>query len=983
MYKDPQNPPGKEEKHPPIDPQKPEKPGKPKLKANCEIHGVNKEVYCEDCDKFFCCRCMVDHLREKHDLKMFKCIDDLKGDLTKKLDEKIEVIENSQKEISTARNMLVKGAADFRDDKKLDALYKEIEANLKETINERKKEKNELYSRMNRLARELDTKECSHTTKLNSVQKDSKKISEGKAEAVIAWTEKLVSEGVFGKKARMQKGGEAKDVNKVIEDKKEAEVILEAEDKKETEVLKAQEADNNAELKKKVDEILDEAEKVKKEEMKSTLEQIEMKVIHRFYDSHFKDEIVKSTKQLDDYKRDIAKLNAEIEEKKEYAKKMEKHQASLQKQIKEVEKQIVDGRNYLMTIDVQYFKQESEKMKQKISERIRDSEAIKGDQEGIQAQLKPLLKDIEEGRKSLAQMKLEDFRAAAKAMTDGVASRAEEVKKIRQDQIEKTEQLNGLIKDIAEGKSALANLDVEGYKAEGNRLIARLNALKEEAMRVSNVQNDRTRELEAVSTDIKDGRTALKNMNVEDFKAKAHQMEEAVAVRRRTAEEIKAEQDLAIEDLRKVARETKAEIKTLMDDCKAKADALKNRTGGLEVASGEVEASQARTKKELEDIVKGVVKEGKKALEEIEARKGKAEELKAKIEAKARDAEALKVDHRAEIAKVTQIGEDVKGVFDAQKTDLKKCLQCGKAKCIACGLTCGCKNFYCKECLPGSIKYLFHSIDSIKCPNCKKSVCKTCIGCDFCKKSCKDCVQKCSLCDKKGCKEGECLSKCQLCEKKGCKDCFKACRKCNLITSPDHFQKCSACDKDTCTKCLEKCDVCVKGACKDCIIKCPCGKASGKNCLEPCKLCPNKTCKFCLKKCTKCGLDYGRECSKTCEDCKNSYCNKCIKKCETCQKENCGCCKGECNQVKCKKLLCKSSLVSCVQCGKLYCGNCAVDCEKCKKKVCVDCKINCEECKKPYDKACGNIEACAKCKKLKCKTCRDGCKFVGILIFNQ
>lgn len=592
------NPPGKEEKHPSI---VSKKQAEPISKAICETHNASKEVYCEDCDKFFCCRCMVDHLRVRHNLRMFKSIDDLKEDLTTKLGEKIAVIQSSQTDISKIKSLLVNGAADFRDDKKLDALYKEIEANLKTTINERKKEKNELYSRMNRLVRELDTKECSHTTKLNSVQEDKKKISKGQAETVIEWTEKLVSEGVFGKEAERQKRGEAKDVNKVIEDKKEAEVVLEAEDKKETEVPKVQEPDNNAAFKKRVQEILDEADKVKKEEMKSTLQQIEMKVIHKFYNDHFKDEIDRSTKLLEDYKRDAKQLDAEIKAKQAFAKNMEDEQAKLQKQIQEVQKQIADGRSYLNTINVKYYTEEDEKIKQKIRQLNEASEAIIKEQAGLKAQFGPLLKDVEEGRRSLAQMK------------------------------------------------------------------------------------------------------------VEDFEAKAQEMKDAVAERKRIAGEIKAEQDRAIEDLRRVAEESKAEIKRLMEDCKAKADALKNRTGGLEVASGQVEADQARTKQELKAIAEGIAITGKKALEEIEARKGKAEELKAKIEAKIRDAEALKVDHGAEIAKVTQIGEDVKGVFAAQKTDLSKCSQCGKAKCIACGkkCDCGCEKFYCKDHFSESIKYPF------------------------------------------------------------------------------------------------------------------------------------------------------------------------------------------------------------------------------------------------------------------------------------
>lgn len=700
------NPPGKEEKHPSI---VSKKQAEPISKAICETHNASKEVYCEDCDKFFCCRCMVDHLRVRHNLRMFKSIDDLKEDLTTKLGEKIAVIQSSQTDISKIKSLLVNGAADFRDDKKLDALYKEIEANLKTTINERKKEKNELYSRMNRLVRELDTKECSHTTKLNSVQEDKKKIAKGQAETVIEWTEKLVSEGVFGKEAERQKRGEAKDVNKVIEDKKEAEVVLEAEDKKETEVSKVQEPDNNAEFKKKVQKILDEADKVKKEEMKSTLQQIEMKVIHKFYDDHFKDEITASTKQLEDYKKQAEQLDAEIKAKQAFAKNMEDEQAKLQKQIQEVQKQIADGRSYLKTINVQYYVQEDARIQEKIRQLNEASEAIKGEQAGLKAQFGPLLKDVEEGRRSLAQMKLEDFKASAKAMTDGVALRAEEAEKIKEEQKRKSEELNGLIMDITKGKSALANLDVEGYKTEGARLTASLKELKEKAMRVLNAQNDTTNELEAVNKEIKDGRTALKNMNLKDFTDKAKEMKDAVAERKRIAGEIKTEQDRAIEDLRRVAEESKGEIKRLMEDCKAKADALKNRTGGLEVASGQVEADQARTKKELKAIAEGIAITGKKALEEIEARKGKAEELKAKIEAKIRDAEALKVDHGAEIAKVTQIGEDVKGVFAAQKTDLSKCSQCGKAKCIACGekCQCGCEKFYCKDHASESIKYPF------------------------------------------------------------------------------------------------------------------------------------------------------------------------------------------------------------------------------------------------------------------------------------
>jgi hypothetical protein len=981
MNKDPSNPPGKEEKEPQF---VPAKSTKPESKAICAIHHVTKEVYCTDCYTFFCCRCMVDHLREKHLLSIFRSIDDLKGDLTMKLQEKIKVIEESQQEISKIKTKLVKGAADFRDDKKLDALYREIELNLKTTINDKKKEKNELYSKMNKLARDLDTKECSHITKLNSVQEDSKKISAGQPETVIEWTEKLLSEG--GRK----KGGEAKDVSKPVEGKfegkfegkYEGEVKFETEDKKEAEVLKGKEAESKEVWDKKVQDILEEAEKVKNEEMKSTLEQIEMKVIHQFYEAHFKDEIVKSTKQLEDYKKQAVELDAEIEAKKAFAKEMEEHQAKLQNEIKAVEKQIEDGRSYLKKIDVEYYKQEDKKIKEKIEKLKEASETIKEGQAGIQAQFGPLLKDIKEGRESLARMKLEDFTNKAKEMADGVAARAKQVQKISEDQKEKTQELEGLIKDIAQGKSALANLDVEGYKAEGARLTASLNVLKEEAKKVLSAQNDKTKELEAVSEKIKDGRTALKNMNLKDFEDKAKEMREAVAGRKQRAEEIKTEQDKAMGDLRKLAKESEVEIKKLMEDCKKKADALKDRTGKLEANSGVVKAAQAQTEQELKAIAEGIAKTGKKALEEIKDRIKKAEDLKGEIEGKKRAADALKIDQAREIAKVTQIGEDVKGVFEAQKTDLKKCLQCGKAKCIACGLKCGCNNFYCKECVPGSIKYLFYSIDFTKCPNCQKNVCKACLGCEFCHKSCKDCVEKCSSCGKKGCKDGMCLIKCQLCEKKGCKDCFKNCRKCNKPTSPDDFQKCSACGKNTCIQCLPKCEVCGKRVCGDCNSTCPCTKVSCNTCLELCNICQKNTCKFCLiPKCTKCGLKYGRECSTTCTECKSPCCNKCIKKCEACQKNNCGCCKKECKEDKCKKLYCQKSNILCPLCMQPYCPSCSIDCNTCKKKFCVNCKINCEGCPKLYHKEC--IEECAKCKKKKCKACREECKFVGNIIFKQ
>lgn len=711
------NPPGKEEKLPSFDPQK---QSETTSKAKCTIHNASKEVFCTECQMFFCCRCMVEHLQDKHKIQMFKTIDDLKENLKEKLSEKINGIQESQKGISEIKNKLVQAAAAFRDDKKLDALYKEIEANLKTTINGRKKEKNELHSRMNKLARDLDTKECYHTTKLNLVKEDKKNISDGKAEAVIEWTEKLAVEGVFIKGAERKKGGEAKDVVMPGEGKLEGQFVQEAEDKKEGEVPKVKEADNNAEFEKKVQEILTEAEEMKKEEMKSTLEQIEMHVIHKFYTDHFHDEIVQSTKLLEDYKKEAEQLKAEVDAKKKLAKEMEEVQVSLQKQIEEVEKQIKDGRSYLNTINVQYYKQEDERIKQKIIELNKDSETIKGSQERIKADFEPLLKSIKDGRNSLAQMK------------------------------------------------------------------------------------------------------------VEDFKNKAKEMGEAVAKRLERAGEIKAEQDKAINDLRSEAEKGQGAIKTLMDDCKAKADALKDQTGDLVAASGKVKAAQAQTQKELKDIADGVAKTGKEALEEIKERAVEAEALKATIQGKKKDADALKIDQEAEIAKVTQLGEEVKGAFDAQKTDLKKCLQCGKAKCIACGLKCGCNNFFCKECVP----------EKTKCPNCKKDFCKACLGCNICGKSCKDCVLKCPSCGKKGCKEEGCLVKCHLCDLKGCKDCFKDCRKCKKPTSPDHLGKCSACGKDSCSSCLGNCGECKKPYDKECgdIEACAkCGKLKCKTCRDGCK----------------------------------------------------------------------------------------------------------------------------------------------------
>eukprot|EP00830_Metopus_es_P000752 TRINITY_DN10700_c0_g1_i1.p1 TRINITY_DN10700_c0_g1~~TRINITY_DN10700_c0_g1_i1.p1 ORF type:complete len:195 (+),score=11.40 TRINITY_DN10700_c0_g1_i1:24-587(+) len=106
---------------------------------------------------------------------------------------------------------------------------------------------------------------------------------------------------------------------------------------KESILPKVKEADNNEGLIKNTQDILEKAHKAEKKEIQYTLYQLQMKIVYKRNEGHFKDEIVKKIWQLqDDYKQ--AKQIKQV--KKANVQRVKDHQRKLQKEINEVRKNL-------------------------------------------------------------------------------------------------------------------------------------------------------------------------------------------------------------------------------------------------------------------------------------------------------------------------------------------------------------------------------------------------------------------------------------------------------------------------------------------------------------------------------------------------------------------------------------------------------------------------------------------------------------------
>lgn len=182
----------------------------------------------------------------------------------------------------------------------------------------------------------------------------------------------------------------------------------------------------------------------------------------------------------------------------------------------------------------------------------------------------------------------------------------------------------------------------------------------------------------------------------------------------------------------------------------------------------------------------------------------------------------------------------------------------------------------------------------------KKSITK--IYCDLCKKeineiilcssghiSCKECISKCSDCNKDYCVE--CLTKsCDFCGKKLCKRCIKKCVKCGKQFCSNHIRKSGL--GDVCINCMIACPSCGQAVSK--LNKCPsCFRQMCDNCarMELINSNGKTACTSCTQRCLSCGKYYEKDQFKRCSFCNLRQCNY-PGKCLSCRRQLCAKLKG-------------------------------------------------------------------------------------------
>jgi len=149
---------------------------------------------------------------------------------------------------------------------------------------------------------------------------------------------------------------------------------------------------------------------------------------------------------------------------------------------------------------------------------------------------------------------------------------------------------------------------------------------------------------------------------------------------------------------------------------------------------------------------------------------------------------------------------------------------------------------------------------------------------------CSNCSLKCSECNKDFCKT--CLQKsCELCGKKVCSKCTKRCSKCGKNVCKSHIQNYMG--KEVCVNCLRYCIKCKTYNEK--LVKCPtCFKEICENCarIDFIRFNGKMLCSSCSIKCPSCGNRYDKSYFSKCVNCNLRYCNY-SGKCLACRKQLC------------------------------------------------------------------------------------------------
>ena len=354
-------------------------------------HNAKKKIYCQTCERFFCCRCMIDHIQQIHDVMHLQNIDQMKAKFTGSLKEEIEDYKRIMKELKDNKVQLVKEAAAFRSDKELEDHHKKLEEWLREVFIMLKKDKNEHHKKMTLLLKKMDNKELDLERGCNSLEADQKDIEEGNSSTLFKWN---------------------KNFHKRIERQQEKEQLVSSQMKMFSEAAA----------------FIDRSKEIKDEETKKMVQSVEDGLVRRFYEAFCSSTLLKKTKRLQEYKEEIQKVKLEIEKYREEAKKMGKTQEDLKEGLGKLQKEIEEGKSYLEKLNLQSFKDKEADLKKSIATLKEKNEEIEVENERRRKEKDLLSMEILEKTKVLEEMKKSKSEAAdVKVKIEGLKKTAEEI----------------------------------------------------------------------------------------------------------------------------------------------------------------------------------------------------------------------------------------------------------------------------------------------------------------------------------------------------------------------------------------------------------------------------------------------------------------------------------------------------------------------------------------------------------------------------
>ena len=331
-------------------------------------HNAKKKIYCQTCEKFFCCRCMIIHIQKIHEVMHLQNIDQMKAKFTGSLEEEIDEYKGMMKELKAQKHILVKEAAAFRSDKGLEDHHKKLEEWLREVFTTLKQDKNGHHKNMTLLLKRMDNKELDLERAYNALEADQKDIEQGNSSTLFRWN---------------------KNFHKRIERQQEKKELVSSQTKMFAEAA----------------EKIKESTKLKDEETTKMVQSVESGLIQRFYEVFCSATILKHTKTLQEYEEEIMKVKQKSEKHREEAEKMGKIQEELKTGLQELQKQIADGKSYLKNLNLQSFKDQEADLKKTIAALKKSKEAIEADNAARAVEKESLSMQILEKTKVLEEMK--------------------------------------------------------------------------------------------------------------------------------------------------------------------------------------------------------------------------------------------------------------------------------------------------------------------------------------------------------------------------------------------------------------------------------------------------------------------------------------------------------------------------------------------------------------------------------------------------